>query len=116
MSPSASQPGAYLVQRCLGDGVVLDPQRVFVLGEDVEDVCERGERRGQLVLQHVAVLLLQRAAAQLALDELHHGQQVGVQPPHPQDDGVAVPKPDGTQQGLVSGAVHIVRGMRCTRR
>lgn len=54
---------------------------------------ERGERGGQLVLQHVAVLLLQRAAAQLALDELHDGQQVRVGSRHPQDDGVPVPKP-----------------------
>lgn len=83
----------YLVQRGLRDGVVLDPERVLVLAEDGEDVGERGERGRQLVLQHVAVLLLQRAAAQLALDELHDGQQVRVGARHPQDDGVPVSKP-----------------------
>lgn len=40
------------------------------------------------------MFLLQRAAAQLALDELHDGQQVGVRPRHPQDDGVAVTEPE----------------------
>ena len=39
------------------------------------------------------MFLLQRAAAQLALNELHDRQQVRVGPRHPQDDGVAVTKP-----------------------
>lgn len=40
------------------------------------------------------MFLLQHAAAQLALDELHDGQQVGIVSRHPQDDGVPVTKPD----------------------
>lgn len=95
---------AHLVQCGLSDRVVLDLERVLVFGEDGEDVCERCERRGQLVLQHVAVFLLQRAAAQLALDELHDGQQVWVGPRHPQDDGVAVPEPEAqTRSEQLSG-------------
>lgn len=84
----------YLVQRGLRDGVVFDSQRLLVVGQGGEDVCEGGARRRQLVLQDVAMLLLQRAAAQLALDELHDGLQVRVGPGHPQDDGVSVPKPE----------------------
>lgn len=83
----------YLIQGGLGDGVILNPQQLLVLGEDGEDVGEGGERRWKLVLQHVPVLLLQRAAAQLTLNELHDGLKVTVRPPHPQDDGVPITKP-----------------------
>lgn len=84
-----------LVQGGLADGVVLDPQLLLVVGQQGEDVCERGVSRGQLVLQQVAVLLLQSAAAQLALNELPDRLQVRVHAPHPQHDGVAVTKPVG---------------------
>lgn len=100
-----------LVQCGLCDGVVLDPQRLFVFGQDGEDVSERGERRRQLVLQHVPVFLLQRAAAQLALNELHDGQQVRVRPGYPQDDGVSVAKP--ATQRLVSLQKESPAGSRC---
>lgn len=92
--PVAVWVGPYLVQRGLCDGVVLDPQGLLVIGQGGEDVGQGGAGGGQLVLQHVPVLLLQRAAAQLALDELHHGLQVRVGSCHPQDDGVAVPEPE----------------------
>lgn len=97
----------YLVQRGLSDGVVLDPQRLFIFGQDGEDVSERGERGRQLVLQHVPVLLLQRAAAQLAFNKLHDGQQVGVRPRHPQDDGVPIAKPEAQNRELNTEDTHL---------
>ncbi len=69
---------------------------LFVLGEEAEDAGEGCERRGQLVLQHVPVLLLQDAARQLPLDELHHRLQLRIGPRHPQDDGVPVTEPGST--------------------
>lgn len=48
----------YLVQGGLGDGVVLYAERLLVDRQQGEDAGERGERRGQLVLQHVTVSLL----------------------------------------------------------
>lgn len=84
----------YLVQGCLGNGVVLDAEGLLVLGEQGEDSCKRGEGGGQLVLQHVAVFLLQRAAGELPLNELHHWSEIRIWSSHPQDDGVAITKPD----------------------
>lgn len=75
---------------------------LFVLGEDVEDAGEGGQRRGQLVLQHVPVLLLQGAARQLPLDELHHRLQLRIGSRHPQDDGVPVTKPGAGAKGSVN--------------
>lgn len=75
---------------------------LFVLGEDVEDACEGGERGGQLVLQHVPVLLLQGAARQLPLDELHHRLQTRIGSCHPQDDGVPVPESGAGAKGSVN--------------
>ena len=92
---ACARGGPHLVQRGLGHRVVLDAQQALVLGQDGEDVSEGGKGGGQLVLQHVPVLLLQDAARQLPLDELPDGRQVGVRPRHAQDAGVAVTKPAG---------------------
>lgn len=35
--------GVYLVQSGLSDGVVFDPEHVFIFGEDGKDVCEGGK-------------------------------------------------------------------------
>lgn len=87
---------SYLVQSCLGNGVILDAERLLVLREQGEDAGEGSEGGGQLVLQHVAVLLLQRAAGQLPLNEPHHRSQVWVWARHPQDDGVAITESDNS--------------------
>lgn len=84
----------YLVQSCLGNGVVLDAEGLLVLREQGEDSCKRGEGGGQLVLQHVTVFLLQRAAGELLLNEFHHWSEVWIWAGHPQDDGVAITKPE----------------------
>lgn len=84
----------YLVQSGLGNRVVLDVESLLVLREQGEDACKRGEGGGQLVLQHVAVLLLKRAAGQLPLNESHHRSEIWIWSGHPQDDGVAIAKPD----------------------
>ena len=84
-----------MVQGGLGHGVVLYAEGLLVSGEEGEDACEGGESGGQLVLQHVAVLLLQSGARQLRLDEAHDGTQVRVGARHAQDDGVAVPESGG---------------------
>lgn len=81
-------------------------------GQQGEDASQRGERGGQLVLQHVAVLLLQRAAGQLLLDEADDGLQVGVGSRHPQDDGVAVTKPAQTH---LEPSVHDVMLWLCVQ-
>lgn len=83
-----------MVQGCLGNGVVLDAEGLLVLGEQGEDSCKRGEGSGQLVLQHVAVFLLQRAARELPLNEFHHWSEIRIWSSHPQDDGVAITEPD----------------------
>lgn len=84
----------YLVQSCLGNGVVLDAEGLLVLRQQGEDSCKRGEGGGQLVLQHVAVLLFQRAAGELPLNEIHHCSEIWIWSSHPQDDGVAITKSD----------------------
>lgn len=86
--------GTYLVQSCLGNGVVLDAEGLLVLREQGEDSCKRGEGGGQLVLQHVAVFLLQCAAGKLPLNELHDWSEIWIRSSHPQDDGVAVTEPE----------------------
>lgn len=94
-----------MVQSGLGDGVILNAEGLLVLGEQGEDTCKGGEGGGQLVLQHVAVLLLQRAAGELPLNELHHWPEIWIRSSHPQDDGVAIAKPDNSLFFLVSGSV-----------
>lgn len=41
---------SHLVQSGLGHGVVLYPEKLFVLSEDAKDVSEGGEGGGKLVL------------------------------------------------------------------
>lgn len=84
---------SHLIQCGLGNRVVLYSEEVFVLGKDAEDVSEGTEGWGQLILQHVSVLLLQYTAWQLTLYKLHHGLQVRVWACYPQDDGVSITKP-----------------------
>lgn len=64
-----------------------------MLGKNAEDVSERGQGGGQLVLQHVSVFLLQYTTRQLDLNELHHGLHVWFGSCHSQDDGVSITKP-----------------------
>lgn len=66
---------------------------LLVFGQDAEDPGQGGEGGGQLVLQHVPMLLLQCASWELRLNELHHRLQLRVGSRHPQDDGVPVSKP-----------------------
>lgn len=107
MQLTKGEKAADLVQGGLRDGVVLDAQRLLVAGQQGEDASQRGERGGQLVLQHVAVLLLQRAARQLPLNEADDGLQVGVRARHPQDDGVAITEPAQTHVVMLWVCVQI---------
>lgn len=113
---SESRVRTYLVQSCLGNGVVLDAEGLLVLREQGEDSCKRGEGGGQLVLQHVAVFLLQRAAGELPLNEFHHWSEVWIWSSHPQDDGVAIAKPDNAVfVSLLSAPLKIQTSATCAR-
>lgn len=60
----------YLVKCGLGNGVVFYVESLFVLGEDAKYPSQRGWRGWELILQHVAMLLLQHASWKSELEEV----------------------------------------------
>lgn len=89
----ASSILSHLVQGGLGHRVVLDGQRVLMLGELSKYVGQSSLRVGELVLQRVVVLLLQDAAGERLLDEVLHWLQRSRIAAYSHDDCVAVAEP-----------------------
>lgn len=83
----------YLVQCCLGDGVVLHAEGLLMLGELAEDASQSALCVRELVLQCVVVLLLEHAPGEAILHKLLHGLQSRGRSSHSHDHRVAVPKP-----------------------
>ena len=94
--------GSYLIKRCLRHGIVLDAELFLGVLHAGEELCQRQALGGQLVLQHVVVLLPQHGLGEALADEALDGVHVGVVAAHPQDDGVAIAKPEQRQQSRVS--------------
>lgn len=86
----------HLVQGGLRDGVVDDAQLLVIAGQHTEDTGQAAGVRGQLVLQHVVVMLLQHDAGKRVLHEGADGTrlQVGVTVCQTKDDGVSITKPE----------------------
>ena len=92
-TPHKLQP-FYLIERGLRDGVVLDAELPLGILHGGEELGQRQAVGGQLVLQHVVVLLPQHGRGEAPRDEALDRVHVRVVPAHPQDDGVAVAKPE----------------------
>lgn len=85
----------HLVQGGLWNGEVDDAQLLVVVGQHIEDTSQAAGVRGQLVLQHALVALLQLNAGKRLLHVGADGARVrvGLRVRQAEDDGVAITKP-----------------------
>lgn len=84
----------YLVKCCLGNRVVFYVEPLLALGKDAEYPGQGGQRRRELVLQHVPVLLFEDASWEGESKELLDGLQVRVGPCYSHDDCITISKPE----------------------
>ena len=84
----------YLIKRSLGDRVVLNIELFLGVLHGGKELSQRQVLWGQLVLQHVVVLLVQHGLGEALGDEALDGVHVWVVATHPQVDGVAIAEPE----------------------